>query len=401
MPSETPRRLGEPNHRADVVVVGARCAGSATAMLLAERGHDVVLVDRATFPSDTLSTHAIARGGVVQLHRWGLLDAVLESGAPPLRTVELHGPDGRLVRTIKERHGVDLLVAPRRHVLDPILQDAAVARGAHLHTGVTVRGVRRDGGRVIGVVGHDADGAAVEIEARIVVGADGLRSRVAREVDAPLEDERSSSGSAHYAYVEGDWQALEYHLGDGSFAGVFPTHDGSACIWVCGPDDWALRRRSSSTTLDGAFYTMLRDAAPALAERVEAAGRRSPVRGMMRMPNFVRRPVGPGWALVGDAGYHRDAITGYGITDAFRDAELLADAIDAALEGECDEASAFERYHRERDDMLAEIFEITCEMAAYPPPGRFAELQRALAEAIEAQAAVIAGWSRWSDTRAA
>jgi flavin-dependent dehydrogenase len=402
MSLETPRRLGEPTHRADVVVVGARCAGAATAMLLADRGHDVVMVDRATFPSDTLSTHAIARGGVVQLRRWGLLDAVLDSGAPALRTAEFHTAEQRMVRTIKARHGVDLLVAPRRHVLDPILQSAAVGRGARLRTGVTVRGVQRsDDGRVTGVVGHDAAGDPIEIDARVVVGADGLRSRIARAVDAPLQDERASSGAAHYAYVEGDWPALEYHLGDGAFAGVFPTHDHSACIWVCAPDEWALARRRGHSTLDEAFEQMLRDAAPALAQRVEDAGRRSPARGMLRMPNFVRRPVGPGWALVGDAGYHRDAITGHGITDAFRDAELLADAIGAVLDGDVDEASAFEQYRQQRDDMLGEIFEITCEMATFPAAGRFGELQKQLADAIEAQAAVLAGWTRSIETRAA
>jgi 2-polyprenyl-6-methoxyphenol hydroxylase-like FAD-dependent oxidoreductase len=128
---------------ADVVIVGARCAGAATALLLARAGHDVVMVDRATFPSDTLSTHAIARGGVVQLHRWGLLDAVLASGAPPIRRVEFFAGDQPVVRTVKDRYGVDFLVAPRRHVLDPLIHGAAVDAGARVHAGTPVTGVVR------------------------------------------------------------------------------------------------------------------------------------------------------------------------------------------------------------------------------------------------------------------
>ncbi|MET0490910.1 MAG: FAD-dependent oxidoreductase, partial [Acidimicrobiales bacterium] len=169
----------------DVVVVGARCAGAATAMLLARQGHRVTLVDRATFPSDTISTHAVARGGVVQLARWGLLDAVLASGAPAIRRVRFYVGGEVIDRAIKERSGVDLLVAPRRHVLDHLLVEAAREAGAEVRTGVTMTGVTRAGARVTGVEGHDAEGDAIEISARFVVGADGLRSRVARAVGAP------------------------------------------------------------------------------------------------------------------------------------------------------------------------------------------------------------------------
>ncbi|MGE0000058.1 MAG: NAD(P)/FAD-dependent oxidoreductase [Ilumatobacteraceae bacterium] len=374
----------------DVVVVGARCAGAATAMLLAERGLDVVMVDRATFPSDTLSTHAIARSGVVQLHRWGLLGSVLDSGAPAIRRVAFHTADGTMERTIKDRHGVDLLVAPRRHVLDPILQEAAVARGARLAPGVTVDSVCTSGGRATGIVGRRASGERMRIDARFVVGADGLRSRVAREVGAPLTDQRPSSGATHYAYFEGDWPAMEYFLGDGAFAGIFPTHAGQACIWVCSTDEWALARRRHHAHLDLAFDAMVRDAAPALAARLADASRRSATHGVMRMPNQIRRAAGPGWALVGDAGYHRDAITGHGISDAFRDADLLAEAIGDVLVGGVDEAGALAEYERLRDEMLREIFDITCELSAFPAADRFAELQKQLSEAIDNQSAQLA-----------
>jgi flavin-dependent dehydrogenase len=343
----------------DVVVVGARCAGAATAMLLAAAGHDVLMVDRAEFPSDTLSTHAIARTGVVQLHRWGLLSTVVASGAPEIRDVKVH-------------------------------IDARTA-GADMRTGVTIEGVHRsDDGRVTGVRGRDRDGRPVSIGARIVIGADGLRSRVARAVGAPMVEVRPASGAAHYAYFAGDWDAMEYYLGDRVFAGIFPTHAGEACIWVCSPEEWAIERRHRHDSLDRAFDAMVADAAPELAERLHECTRMSGTRGMMRIPNHVRGPVGPGWALVGDAGYHRDAITGHGISDAFRDAELLAAAVDDVLDGRCTEADALAAYRCERDVMLREIFEITCEMCSFPASDRFIELQKQLGTAIDAQSAVLA-----------
>ena len=163
----------------DAIVVGARCAGSPTAMLLARQGHRVTLVDRARFPSDTLSTHAIARAGVVQLDRWGLLDDVLATGAPPVRTASFHVGGEVIELRIKARAGIDHLVAPRRHVLDPLLLDAAAAAGADVRTGLNVTGVTRHLGRVTGIAGRDEGGDDVTINARFVVGADGLRSRIA------------------------------------------------------------------------------------------------------------------------------------------------------------------------------------------------------------------------------
>jgi flavin-dependent dehydrogenase len=375
----------------DVVVVGARCAGSATAMLLARAGHDVVVLDRAAFPSDTLSTHAIARGGVVQLQRWGLLDDVVASGAPAIRRVEFHAESEPVVRDVKDRHGVDFLVAPRRYVLDPLLQTHAMAAGARVRTNATVIGVLHDSsGRVVGVTGRDDDGS-FEIRARFVVGADGLRSRVARSVGAPVIEQRPSHNSAHYAYFAGNWPAMEYHLGTQSFAGVFPTNDGAACVWVCAPDDWALEHRRRQGTVTDAFHAMVAATSPGLAERLRAdTVATSTARGMMSIPNQIRAPFGDGWALVGDAGYHRDAITGHGISDAFRDAELLAAALDCALRDPGDELGALERYAADRERMLREIFEITCELSTMPPLARFVELQKQLGVAIDRLAGELA-----------
>jgi len=376
----------------DVVVVGARVAGSATAMLLARLGHDVVVVDQASFPSDTVSTHSIARSGVVQLHRWGLLDEVLDSGTPAIRQVTFNAGGESVCRTIKHKSGVDLVVAPRRYLLDTILACAAIRAGADVRQGVTVTGVRRDGrGRVVGVYGHDHTGAAVEIGARYVIGADGLGSRVARSVGAPMNEVRLAGGAAQYAYYAGiPWSGIEFFVAERSFAGVFPTHDGQACIWVCNPsaDAKAVRRRTGSRV--EAFDRLLERSAPQFAERLRHARRTSAVQGMLRQPNQLRQAFGPGWALVGDAGYYRDAITAYGISDAFRDAELLAVALDQALGGDAEEATALAAYQQQRNQALAEIFEITCRLAAYPPVPAFIELQKRLSAAIDTQAAALA-----------
>jgi 2-polyprenyl-6-methoxyphenol hydroxylase-like FAD-dependent oxidoreductase len=374
--------------RHDVVVVGARAAGAATAMLLSRLGHDVVLVDRVAFPSDTVSTHQLARTGVVQLHRWGLLQAVLDSGAPPLREVTFTADGTSFTHRVKDRAGVDLLVAPRRHILDTLLVDAAAAAGAQVRTGVAVRGIRRDGaGRVAGVHGHDAVGSRVEVAARFVVGADGLASSVARAVGAEIVEHRGDGGALLYAYFAGlPWRGIELVVGDSGLAGVFPTHDGQACVWVGTPSAIARASRRQAASRSAAFTGELARVAPELAARLRSGRRVSPVAGTLRNPNQLRRGHGPGWALAGDAGYHRDPVTGHGLSDAYRDAELLALALDRALRGVSDEHSALSGYQAERDRESRPVFELTSALSEYPPTPEFVALQKRLGRAIDEQA---------------
>jgi flavin-dependent dehydrogenase len=381
------------SRRHDVVVVGARAAGAATALLLARQGHDVVLVDRAVFPADTLSTHQIARPGVVQLHRWGLLRAVLESGAPAIRQVTFTAQGETVTKPVKDKAGVDLLVAPRRHILDTIVAEAAVEAGADLRLGVTVAGIRRDHtGRAAGVHGIDRDGAPVDIHAAFVVGADGLNSVIARSVGARVIEDRGDRGAVQYAYYAGlPWDGIELFVADRALAGVFPTHHGEACIWVAGPSADAHQARRRAVSRAAAFTAQLRSAAPDLAARLRRARRVSPVTGMLRNPNIVRTAHGPGWALVGDAGYHRDAVTGHGLSDAYRDAELLALALHRALAGD---TGALAGYQQRRDRALREVFDLTCALAAYPPVAEFVELQRQFARALDTEAAELAARSR-------
>jgi flavin-dependent dehydrogenase len=387
-----------PGHRRhDVVVVGARAAGAATALLLARRGHDVVLLDRDVFPADTVSTHQIARTGVVQLQRWGLLAAVLYTGAPPIRQVAFTSAGSTTIRAIRDRAGVDLLVAPRRYILDTLVAGAAAAAGADVRLGVTVTGVHiDDAGRATGVSGRDRTGAPVRIRARFVVGADGLRSRVARSVGAKVIEHRGDRGATQYAYYAGmDWDGIELITSERALTGVFPTHDGQACIWICGPSADAYHHRRQAPSRAAAFVAYLDRTAPELAGRLRGGRRTSAVSGMLRTPNLLRQAHGPGWALVGDAGYHRDAVTGHGISDAYRDAELLADALDRALRGDAPDDAALAGYQHRRDEALREVFELTCALAAYPPEPEFVELQKQLSRAVDREAVAVATASPW------
>jgi flavin-dependent dehydrogenase len=383
--------MGATEDESDVVVVGARCAGAVTAMLLGRLGYRVTLVERSRVPSDTLSTHGIARGGIVQLAKWGLLDSVLASGAPAIRQVVFRAGGVEEVRTVKPRDGVDLLTAPRRYILDGILVDAAAAAGATIRPGLTATSLlRTDDGRVHGVRVRTADGPAACLPAKIVVGADGVRSRMAALVGSAVRESHPTDSATFYAYVCGlPWRGFEFHAGefaDGStgYAGVFPTHHGAACVWVCCPASKVGGLRGG---LAGPFLNLVGSVSPTLAARMGAGRVVSPVRGAVRLPNHVRRATGPGWALVGDAGYHRDPITGHGITDAFRDAELLTRSIDLHLRGGAVDLS---EYEVTRDAALRETFDLTCAMARYPSLEEFVALQKRLARALELEADLLA-----------
>ncbi len=367
----------------DAVVVGARCAGAATAMLLARQGRRVALVDRATFPSDILSTHALVRGGVHLLHRWGLLDAVLRGGAPPVRQVTFHRDGQSVTRPVKPSAGVDLLVAPRRTVLDALLLEAAGAAGVELHTGVTVTGVTRTAGRVDGVTGRDAGGAPVAFAGRFVIGADGLRSRVARAVGAPAVARRAPSGAVADADLAGPASdGDELYVGDRAMAGICPTNGGEANVWVCTPADRADALRGDRTA---GYLGLLGAVAPALRERLAGATVTGAVRGTVGLPNHVRRPWGPGWVLVGDAAEHRDPMTSHGMTGAFRDAELASRAVGAVLRGELDERWATTAFSRLRHDLAHEIFDASAAMAQFPPTDEFVAHHRRATDAIQAE----------------
>jgi flavin-dependent dehydrogenase len=293
----------------DVVVVGARCAGAATAMLLAAAGHEVVVVDRAAVSSDTLSTHGMARGAVVQLARWGLLNRVLATGATASRQVTFGVGGEEVTRPVKDCSGVDLLLAPRRHVLDAVLAEAAVAAGARLLERTAVVDVLRSRDRVTGVIAQGSREGRLRVRARYVVGADGLRSTVARLVSADASRCFWSDSGTFYTYVdEVEWQGFEFHVADRAIAGVFPSHGTQACVWLIRPESALAPVVHAGRWRRDALLAEIAALAPALGDRLRCGRAVEPVRGAARLPNVRRCAHGPSWALVGDAGYHRDPL---------------------------------------------------------------------------------------------
>ena len=355
-----------PTPHYDVIVVGARAAGAATAMLLARAGLDVLVVDRMQYGQDTTSTHSLMRGGVLQLHRWGLLDDVIAAGTPALRHTTFHVGDDTFSIGLKSLYGVDALYSPRRTVLDPIIADAAVSAGATVRFGVTVRGLTRQlDGRVRGIVGQDDRGAPFEATATIVVGADGLGSNVARWVDAAVERSGSSASAFAYGYWTGmETDGHELYFRPGASAGAIPTNDGATCIFVGTRPD-RFRRELMKDPMTG-FMRIMRDAAPELADRLPAAiAPTTPLTRFPGRPGLMRQAFGPGWALVGDAGYFKDPITAHGLTDALRDAELLARAIIASVTDGHDESTSLAEYQATRDRLAEDLWVTTDALASY------------------------------------
>lgn len=367
------------HRRYDAIVVGARAAGAATAMLLARHGLEVLVVERTAYGADTLSTHALMRGGVVQLRRWGLLDRIIAAGTPPIRHTTFVYGHGRVEVPIKRSHGIDALYAPRRTVLDPILVDAAVEAGAELHHGVTVTDLlRADDGRVTGIVARDGRGTPLVADAGIVIGADGVRSTVAGRVQAPTERVGRGATAVVYGYWSGlETVGYEWVFRPGATAGLIATNGGQTCVFVGAP-----RSRIGSGRTE-AVHAILSAAAPDVAERVADAVPPAGVRSFAGRPGFVRRCWGPGWALVGDAGYWKDPLSAHGLTNALRDAELLAVAVASSRAGTAARGEALAEYQATRDRLSGPLFETVDTIAGHRwTDAEIPELLRRLSDAM-------------------
>ncbi|HJQ34078.1 MAG TPA: NAD(P)/FAD-dependent oxidoreductase [Pyrinomonadaceae bacterium] len=362
----------------DAIIVGARVAGSPLAMLLARKGYRVLLLDKATFPSDTISTHHIHQPGVARLRRWGLLEKVRASNVPPTTDIIFDvGPFALRGTPPPTADGTAEAYAPRRKVLDKILVDAAVAAGAELREGFSVEELTTDGDAVTGLRGRDRDGAAVTERARIVVGADGARSLVARLVHAPVYFDRGMFTANYYSYWSGvELDTVELHPRPGRLVVADKTNDGLVMVTVVRPRAEFDRARSD---VEGEFMRALEESAPDLAARVRAGRREERFMGTGFLPNHFRKPYGAGWALVGDAGYVKDPATAQGITNSFSHAELLAEAIDEGLSGRRAIADALADYERRRNEEVLPMFEHTTRLARLaPPPPEMAALLEAL-----------------------
>ncbi len=349
----------------DAIVVGARCGGSPTSMLLAHRGYRVLLVDRATFPSDTVSAHHVTLPGVARLARWDLLDAVAASGCPPIRRMTVRLGDFTFRGTPAALDGVAEQYCVRRTVLDTILVAAAAEAGAEIREGFLVSEVVFDGDRVAGIRGRAAGGGEVVERARLVVGADGLHSLVAEAVDAPTSAASPPLTCCSYSYWSGvPLDGAEVHADAGWAVSAFPTNDDLVCVSVQWP---AAEAPAFRANLEANVLQTL-NLAPGLAERLAAGRRARPFVTTTDLPIFLRTPFGPGWALVGDAGRHRDPFLAHGIADAFRDAELLAEAIDAGLSGQRPLDDALADYEQRRNASAMPSYEFTTRLATLEAP---------------------------------
>jgi flavin-dependent dehydrogenase len=351
----------------DVIVVGARCAGSPTAMLLARKGYRVLVVDRATFPSDTVSTHVIHAPGVAALSRWGVLDRVVASGCPPIETYAFDFGPVSFAGSPRPVDGNALGYAPRRTILDKILVDAAAKAGAEVREKFTVQEiVRDDDGRVTGIRGHDANGTSVTEDARVVVGADGRFSMVAKAVEPEQYNERPPLQGGFYSYWSNlPIDAFAIHAREYEGFGLIPTNDDLTLV-IAGMDH-ARFEDEFRHDVEGTF-TRIIESVPGFAERMGAATRETRFTSTGELENFFRKPYGPGWALVGDAGYHKDPITAFGITDAFHQVELLVDALDQSFSGTRTFDDAMGDYQRQRDEGSLPMFELTLQIATLEPP---------------------------------
>jgi len=341
----------------DVLVVGARCAGASTAMLLARGGLRVLLIDRSDYGADTISTHALMRAGVLQLRRWGLLSRIEQAHTPPIRDTAFHYGDDVVEIAIGESHGVSALCAPRRTLLDRVLVDAATEAGVDVrfrHSLVQL--TRTPGGRVTGALLRGATDEPIEVQAELVTGADGIGSSVARLVGAPFLRQCSFAS----AIIYGHWPGLaargyRWYFRPGASAGVIPTNDRLHCVFAAMP---AARYRAGLRGVAG-YRRILAEAAPDIAAALDPVVSDGPVWTFAGRPGFMRQAWGPGWALVGDAGYFKDPLTAHGMTDALRDAELLSRAVIEGTE------QALARYAATRDELSLPLLAATDAVASF------------------------------------
>ncbi|HEX2442800.1 MAG TPA: NAD(P)/FAD-dependent oxidoreductase [Vicinamibacterales bacterium] len=350
----------------DAIIVGARCAGSPTAMLLARKGYRVLLVDKGSFPSDTISTHIIWPHGAAIMDRWGLLDRLAATGCPPIALNMIFdvGPfalKGAVTNTNGGRGGF----CPRRIVLDKLLVDAAVASGAELRETFAVESLIWDGDRVAGIKGRSRSGGSVEERSTIVIGADGVHSFVVNAVRAEEYDTRPPLATYYYTYYSGfDADDIEQYVRPYQGAACFPTNDGLTLIAGVWPSS---RFHEVRADVEG-NVRKLHVLTPTVADRLRDARREEKWVGTAGVPNYFRKPYGPGWALVGDAGYDKDPLTAQGISDSFIDAENLTEALDAGFSGRRALDAALAEYQSRRDRRAKPMYEFTCELAKLEPP---------------------------------
>jgi 2-polyprenyl-6-methoxyphenol hydroxylase-like FAD-dependent oxidoreductase len=350
----------------DAIVVGGRCAGAATALLLARKGYRVLIVDKARFPADIPHGHFIHRQGPGLLQRWGVLDQIVRSGCPPVTTMTTDFGDFPLTGRNLASDGVALGYGPRRRVLDAALLDVAVASGAEFRDRFSVDEYLVDGAAVTGIRGRSHRNAAhVRERARIVVGADGRNSSLARAAGAEQYEEGPPLTCWYFSYWSGaPISGLEIYLRGRNTIFVFPTNDGLTAVFVA----WEVSEFARVRQDIAASFMNVLARAPELEERIRDGRREERFYGAADLPNFFRKPYGPGWALVGDAGHHKDPYLALGISDALRDADLLAFAIDEGFSGRQPLLDALATYEHKRNAAAMPLYHENLTLAQFEPP---------------------------------
>ena len=373
----------------DAVVVGARCAGAATALLLARSGAKVLVVDRQPYGADTMSTHALMRSAVMQLTRWGLVPNIAAARTPAIRSTTFHYGDEAVRVDIKPDHGVDFLLAPRRTVLDPLLVDAAREAGAVVRHGVALSEFQfASSSRIIGVSLRDGSGACVTVRSDIVIGADGRQSIVAQLVNVQESWSKASMPPASYLATLQIWMAigLHWHFARNVAAGVIPTNSGH-CVFAAVPASQFVATFRGDVWRG--FLQVLASSFPELRADIGRATLIGRLRSFGGATSYLRQCHGAGWALVGDAGYFKDPLTAHGITDALRDAQLLSRGIvDGSTRG-------LEAYQCERDELSVPLMRATDAIASFSWDfDEVKQLHADLSAAMKAEANHIANLSQ-------
>ena len=319
----------------------------------------MLAIDRAHYASDTVSTHALMRAGVVQLSRWGVLEGIKAAGTPVVRATSFHYGDEVIAVQIKPQPDIEGLYAPRRTVIDRLLVDAAQHAGATITFEThLVDLIRSEDGRVRGVRIKDGHDRERQVSAGLVIGADGVHSTVARLVGADCYRTGRHATGVIFSYWKGPaFDGYHWYYNPGVSAGAIPTNDGLTCIFASVPQPRFHETMKHGT--DAGYRQVLRECSPDLAAVAEQSERMEKYRGFAGERGFFRQSFGPGWALVGDAGYFKDPLTAHGITDAFIDAELLAHAVAAGSE------AAFAGYQSARDELAGRHFEVTDAVASF------------------------------------
>jgi 2-polyprenyl-6-methoxyphenol hydroxylase-like FAD-dependent oxidoreductase len=359
----------------DVIVVGARIAGSVLASLLSQRGHRVLVLDRSRFPSDSLSTHFFRWPALRAFQQSAVFDEV-QAAAPHLVEMYNHLDGHSFSEPVEGKYDLNYFMCVRRITLDWILiQRLQRISGVEVREGARVEALIRDDDRVMGVVFVDERGRH-SATARVVVGADGFYSQVARLVGAPYENYQDVKRAMYYTYFRGldplPGPAAEHHFRGNHLVYVFPTDGDLTLTAATVPlSDFGEFKHSPDERLMAELESL-----PDLAPRLRRAEQTAPTRGAGNIPCYQRVPYGPGWALVGDAAQVMDPWSGQGIDHASTHATMLAGALADWLDGKNPWEVALGAYHAERNAWSKKTFRRTSEYAEDLRPMTRAALAR-------------------------